>query len=270
MVKWSILLIALAAMVGCQSQQSVENLPQPNFNGPNVAAAPIVVPRQAPASPPVAAATPPKAPAYAGNVPREWLIPAGVPKRDWYWIVIHHSATPSGSLRDFDREHKEKGWDECGYDFVIGNGTNSGNGQIEVGPRWPKQKYGAHAKTPDNRFNEHGIGVCLVGNFDVDRPTAAQMASLTRLVKYLMVTYKIPANRVLGHRDTKPTDCPGRNFNVAVVRRAVQTQIADADAIDTQFDPTVVSDNDPAPEPVTASAELLQDVAQTETQTQTR
>ena len=118
-------------------------------------------------------------------------------QRDWYWIVIHHSATPSGSEKDFDREHKEKGWDECGYHFVIGNGTNSGNGQVEIGPRWPIQKYGAHAYTPDERFNQHGIGICLVGNFMVDRPTAAQMASLNKLVKYLMVTYNIPANRVL-------------------------------------------------------------------------
>jgi hypothetical protein len=188
---------------------------------------------------------------FVGAVPAEWIPAASVPKRDWYWIVIHHSATPSGSEKDFDREHKEKGWDECGYHFVIGNGTNSGNGQIEVGPRWPKQKYGAHAKTPDNRFNEHGIGICLVGNFDVDRPTAAQMASLTKLVKYLMVTYNIPATRVLGHRDTKPTDCPGRNFNVAVVRRAVQQQLADAGQ--TIDDPN---------EAITASSELLKDVVE--------
>jgi hypothetical protein len=261
MAKWSFLIVAIAALaMGCQSQQTVENLPQPNFNGPNIAAAPIVIPRATPLAPPTVAKAPTPAPQkWTGSVPREWLVASNVPKRDWYWIVIHHSATPSGSERDFDREHKEKGWDECGYHFVIGNGTNSGNGQIEVGPRWPKQKYGAHAKTPDNRFNEHGIGICLVGNFDVDRPTAAQMASLTKLVKYLMVTYNIPATRVLGHRDTKPTDCPGRNFNVAVVRRNVQQQIADADSIQLEYDPTELA---PAPsEPVTASAELLRDTA---------
>jgi N-acetyl-anhydromuramyl-L-alanine amidase AmpD len=198
-------------------------------------------------------------------VPREWIPNPGA-KRDWYWIVIHHSATPSGSEKDFDREHKEKGWDECGYHFVIGNGTNSGNGQIEIGPRWPKQKYGAHAKTPDNRFNEHGIGICLVGNFDVDRPTTAQMASLTKLVKYLMVTYNIPATRVLGHRDTKPTDCPGRNFNVAIVRRAVQQQLAesgDTSLIETADMDTIDTDYTDVPtDPVTASAELLQDVSE--------
>jgi hypothetical protein len=183
----------------------------------------VAAPRVATAPPVVAQASP-----YVGNVPKDW-IPLPGAHRDWYYIVIHHSATPSGSMKEFDREHKEKGWDECGYDFVIGNGTGSGNGQIEVGPRWPVQKYGAHAKTPDERYNEHGIGICLVGNFDLDHPTASQVASLERLVTYLIRTYHIPddATHVVGHRDTKQTDCPGKNFDVAAIRRAVATKVAD-------------------------------------------
>jgi 5-methylcytosine-specific restriction endonuclease McrA len=36
----------------------------------------------------------------------------------------------------FDRSHRDKGWDELGYHFVIGNGTSSGDGVVEVGTRW--------------------------------------------------------------------------------------------------------------------------------------
>jgi hypothetical protein len=115
--------------------------------------------------------------------------------------------------------HKAKGWDELGYHFVIGNGTDTSDGQTEVGPRWPKQKWGAHAKTPDNRFNKYGIGICLVGNFDNERPTKAQVQSLSHLVAYLMKTYKIPADRVIGHGDTKATDCPGKNVHIADIRK---------------------------------------------------
>ena len=260
MAKWSILVLALAALVGCQSQQTVENLPQPNFNGPNVAQAPVVMSRPAPVLPPVVGKAPaPKPRVYAGAVPKDWIPRPGA-HRDWYWIVIHHSATPSGSEKVFDREHKEKGWDECGYDFVIGNGTDSGNGQVEVGPRWPIQKYGAHAYTPDERFNQHGIGICLVGNFEVDRPTAAQMASLTKLVKYLMVTYNIPINRVLRHKDTKSTACPGRNFNIDAFRRAVQQQLVDAgEPIGSVGDHLAGDDLTPPGQPITAAAELLHD-----------
>jgi N-acetyl-anhydromuramyl-L-alanine amidase AmpD len=148
-----------------------------------------------------------------------------VPANPWRWIVIHHSATPHGSAAAFDREHRAKGWDELGYHFVIGNGTLSGNGAVEVGSRWAKQKWGAHAKTPDQQFNNFGIGICLVGNFDIDRPSDAQVRSLARLTAYLMKTYHISPDRVIGHGQTKPTDCPGRNCNIAEVRR-LATQVA--------------------------------------------
>ena len=128
----------------------------------------------------------------------------------------------------FDREHRAKGWDGVGYHFVIGNGTNSGDGQIEVTPRWPVQKWGAHAKTMDNRFNEYGIGICMVGNFDVERPTPAQMKSLTQLTAFLMQTYHISPQNVLGHRDTKPTDCPGKFVNVGIIRQAAAQAVVDA------------------------------------------
>jgi hypothetical protein len=206
---------------------TAQALPSPNFNGPNIIAPPpvAVAPTPAPSSvaPPPARPEPQQPVAQVG-VPRSWIPTA--PPRPWKWIVIHHSATPAGSAAVFDKEHKEKGWDGLGYDFVIGNGTDSGNGQIEVGYRWTRQLIGAHAKTADNQFNERGIGICLVGNFDVDRPTPAQIQSLTKLVTYLMRTYRIPTSGVLGHRETKPTDCPGRNINVAAIRRAVSQGLA--------------------------------------------
>src|SRR5437588_2602274 len=227
----------LLALVGCQSQTSmVGELPSPNFSGPVVvqaAPSPVVVqgpPRVQPPQPqPPVKAQPPKV--AAGGIPKEWM--PHVAARSWQAIVIHHSATPAGGAARFDREHREKGWDELGYDFVIGNGTDTGDGIVEVGSRWVKQKIGAHAKTPDNWYNEHGIGICLVGNFDADRPTAAQMRSTARLVAYMMKTYHIAADHVIGHGDTKPTDCPGRYMHVAEVRRmATQMLVAEGTPVD--------------------------------------
>jgi len=215
-------IVFLAAASGCQSNNNlVENIPAPNFNGPTVLSAVAVAPA------PVQPAPQLKLPTRPGLVgDRAWI--PNAPARPWKWIVIHHSATPSGGAVRFDKEHRAKGWDELGYHFVIGNGTDTGNGQVEVGSRWPKQKWGAHAKTPDNRFNDYGIGICLVGDFDIERPTAQQLQSLAKLTAYLMETYHIPASNILGHRDTKPTDCPGRNLNVAQVRRMASQILADA------------------------------------------
>ena len=112
---------------------------------------------------------------------------------------------------------------------MIGNGTDTRDGAVEIGPRWIKQKHGAHAKTPDNRFNDYGIGICVVGNFENGRPSQKQMQSLTALVSQLMQRYNIPANRVMGHDDTgRVTACPGRNLELqlAGIRRAALQQIA--------------------------------------------
>lgn len=134
--------------------------------------------------------------------------------RTWKWIVLHHSDDRKGNFARYDRIHREtNGWDECGYHFVIGNGSLSGDGQIEVGSRWYKQKHGAHCKTPDNRFNDHGVGICLVGNFETDGPpTRAQMDAVVRLCRWLMARFDIPLGSVIGHCDCKPTACPGRYF----------------------------------------------------------
>lgn len=222
--------MTLAALVGCQSQPQtsmVGELPSPNFSGPVAVVQPMpqpiapVAPKAAPAPAPKAAT--PHTP--LAGIPRDWT--PHVAPRSWQAIVIHHSATPGGGAARFDREHREKGWDELGYDFVIGNGTDTADGQIEVGPRWLKQKIGAHAKTPDNWYNEHAVGICLVGNFNADRPTAAQLKSVAKLVAFMMKTYHIPASRVVGHGDTKPTDCPGRHLSVAVIRKmATQDLVA--------------------------------------------
>lgn len=221
----SLLVLAISILLGCQQTSMIAAYPAPNFNGPvvsQIAAPPTYQPTPIPTGP-VASPTAPD------TVPAAWIPPRNAEKRPWRWIVIHHSATPSGSAAKFDREHRAKGWDELGYHFVIGNGTMSGDGQIEVGPRWPKQKWGAHAKTPGNEYNDYGIGICLVGNFDVQRPTAAQQRSLARLVSYLMKTYRIPADRILAHGATKATDCPGRNISIAQIRKQA-TQVLTAQA----------------------------------------
>ncbi|MHC4423895.1 MAG: peptidoglycan recognition protein family protein [Planctomycetota bacterium] len=152
------------------------------------------------------------------NIPRSWLPPSRV-ERKWTAIVIHHSDTTNGSATIFDKYHKEtKYWEGVGYDFVIGNGTNSSDGQVEVTFRWRQQQTGAHCKTPDNWANRNAVGICLVGNFNQTLPTARQMQSLAKLVRFLQDRYRIPKSRIYGHNTTPgagKTDCPGKKFPMA-------------------------------------------------------
>lgn len=210
-------------VMGCEiNPQTSSALPGPNFAGPVLAQPRYVAPT------PVVIKTDTPKPTIRpslGNIPSAWIPLATADKRQWQWIVVHHSATPNGGAARFEKAHKEKGWDELGYHFVIGNGTDTADGLVEVGGRWPVQKHGAHAKTPDNRYNDFGIGICLVGNFDETRPTPKQMASLTKLVAYLANKYNIKTSDIIGHKMTgKQTDCPGNNMDITALRAAVARQ----------------------------------------------
>ena len=163
-------------------------------------------------------------PGIPANVPPEWVPPASIDnKQQWKGIIIHHSGNYFGDAAHENEYHKSLGWDGLGYDFVIDNGVfekgyGKSDGIVEVGYRWRQQLVGAHCRpnpNGNNYWNEHTIGICLIGNLDESRPTERQIRSLTELVNFLQKWYNIPPNQIKGHRDIKPTDCPGRNFSLS-------------------------------------------------------
>jgi len=138
---------------------------------------------------------------------------ASVPPRDWRYIVLHHSASLRGSAEIFDQAHRQRGWRCLGYHFVIGNGIDQPDGGIAAGPRWYSQEAGAHANSAE--YNEHGIGICLVGNFDEQAPSPAQLAAARALIQRLCDRYHIPSTEIYGHNQIRKggsTACPGKFF----------------------------------------------------------
>jgi len=136
------------------------------------------------------------------------------PFRAWQYIVVHHSATTSGSAEVFDAVHRARGMTNgLAYHFVIGNGTRgTADGAIEVGDRWLKQLPGGHCHQAS--VNERGIGVCLVGDFTRGQPSANQMESLLAIVRRLQTQFGIADDHVVGHEDFygESTQCPGSKF----------------------------------------------------------
>ncbi|MFH0907862.1 MAG: N-acetylmuramoyl-L-alanine amidase [bacterium] len=132
----------------------------------------------------------------------------------WRYIVIHHSATQNGSVKSMDAYHRWKRHMENGlaYHFVIGNGQGMKDGEIAIGDRWKRQIKGGHLAS--TALNEKSIGICLVGNFNRRKPTPKQMTSLYALISYLNTRCRPGKNAVKTHRqiNTKPTECPGKNF----------------------------------------------------------
>ena len=160
------------------------------------------------------------------SIPGHWL-PSLHLERKWTAIVIHHSGTKNGSAAIFDKWHRRGNyWEGVGYDFVIGNGSNSADGQVEVTFRWRNQTTGAHCGgTEDNWANKEAVGICLVGNFNETFPSTVQMRSLVKLVRFLQKRYGIPKSRIYSHNTTpgaRATDCPGRNFSLEQLKSLLE------------------------------------------------
>ena len=155
--------------------------------------------------------------AHQPTAANDWKPP--VATRPWKHIVLHHTATDRGSVESIHQSHLQRrdgagrAWLGIGYHFVIGNGDGMPDGKIEPTFRWTKQIHGAHAGISE--YNQLGIGIVLIGNFEEHRPTAAQLRSARQLVHTLQRVHKIESRYVIGHGKLKNTACPGRYFAVA-------------------------------------------------------
>jgi hypothetical protein len=171
--------------------------------------------------------------------------PGGIRRGRWNVIVVHHSESPKSTPAGMDSWHRQRGWKGLGYHLVIGNGIGYADGQVFVGTRWRSQSTGAHtgadagtyfgAKRPDNFFNEHGIGICLIGNFEQSGPTPKQMATLQQLIAFLCSQTGIPPTRIYGHGEvTHKTQCPGRlmQSRIAGLRQSVARTLACEGTVD--------------------------------------
>lgn len=132
-------------------------------------------------------------------------------------ITVHHSADrdpveldgslarTSEAVREIQKAHMEgktTHYGDIGYHFLV-----DPYGRLIEGRDLTYQ--GAHAYGDNNLQN---IGICVIGNFDTDKPTAAALETLEREIEFLRRTYSIPKNRIYGHRELRSTDCPGDNL----------------------------------------------------------
>lgn len=163
--------------------------------------------------------TPPSPEVITGVVPRaRWGARGIVTRRlnpaqgDWRYITIHHSVYPdarstSGSLassasaiRRIQAEHMDnQGFGDVGYHYFI-----DPSGRVFEGRdlRWR----GAHA---DGANNYNNIGICLIGNFEVEHPTRQAVASMHSFIAQLSNKFGVSERNVEQHSDWKNTACPG-------------------------------------------------------------
>ena len=144
----------------------------------------------------------------------------------WRYIVVHNSGTKQGNAAAFEHYHRNVRHMVNGlaYHFVIGNGTSTREGAIEIGNRWHRQLQGGHVHS--DYLNNIAIGICLVGDFNNSTPRKGQLDALDELIGYLRRKVgKIQGHpaEVRAHREINPpqwpTDCPGNEFPYAWLHR---------------------------------------------------
>jgi hypothetical protein len=163
---------------------------------------------------------------YLTSSVRAQIDRAPVTRGRWQYIVVHNSGTRQGNAAAFDYYHRHfrRMQNGLAYHFVIGNGTSTGNGQVEVGDRWRRQINGGHVHS--DYLNNIALGICLVGDFNRDQPTRAQLDCCEELIRYLRQRCGKVGDHypiVKPHREINPprwpTDCPGDVFPYSWFRR---------------------------------------------------
>lgn len=135
--------------------------------------------------------------------PAGWLV-YPEPLAGWLkTVVVHHSGLELyQGPQAIQRLHmRRRGWADLGYHFLI-----DGLGQLYEGRLLNIR--GAHT----GGFNTGSVGVCLLGNFDVVEPAAAQLDTLRTLAGHLRDAFTV--THMAGHRDFQPgvTSCPGASL----------------------------------------------------------
>ena len=129
-------------------------------------------------------------------------------QRELTRLVVHHTDTYENmdtSVEDIDDWHKQRGWSEIGYHFVIRR-----DGRIQVGR--DIEKTGAHARA--GGFNRKSVGIAFVGGKVGSSRRGGNQRSKTTFTdkqweafdRFLSDWHRVfPNSQILGHNDTDRT-----------------------------------------------------------------
>lgn len=137
-------------------------------------------------------------------------------------LVVHHQAGAANPpyaatvMAIWQLHVNTNGWCDIGYNWLI-----APDGTVFEGRAGGNNVIGAHF----SGNNSNTMGVCFLGNFQNDQPTAAALESLEQLLAWkacdsnidpagtaLHAASGLTLHRICGHRDGGATLCPGENL----------------------------------------------------------
>jgi hypothetical protein len=130
-------------------------------------------------------------------------------------VTIHHDGMRPVTLRSSrdvaDRieairsAHINQGWGDIGYHYIV-----DPLGQVWEGR--PVRYQGAHVRGQ----NDDNVGILVLGNFERQTPTDAQVAALDRFAVAQLRVHRISPRRLYTHQELAPTACPGRSLQAYI------------------------------------------------------
>ena len=135
-------------------------------------------------------------------------------------LIIHHEWGSNGfyGVNEYHRQlwnFKSSLGFFIGYQYYIAS-----NGVVYQGRADDEE--GAHCKGK----NLDSIGICLEGNFDLNRPTNAQILSLKNLILKKMTEYAIKPDQIFSHRTYAPyKPYPGKLFKESELKSLFQADV---------------------------------------------
>lgn len=127
-------------------------------------------------------------------------------------ITLHHSGSPEPLRPEDDPVEKlrglqawgqaDKNWWDVPYHFLIDL-----NGRIYEGRDW---RYMGETNT---EYDPRGhLLISVLGNYDLQEPTPAQIDAVTELMAWAAAEFDVPPDRIYGHGELAETSCPGRHL----------------------------------------------------------
>lgn len=197
---------------GCSAQRVAANdVPEPRW--PDASSPPTSGKRWEPL-PPNESPT-----AEPGIIPRsDWAKGAPVARlmdradRPYSKITLHHDGMPypfystdrqaaASRLETIRNGHRGRNFGDIGYHYLIDPA-----GRVWAGRDLSWQ--GAHVANQ----NPGNLGICVMGNYQIQQPNQAQLEAVERFVASQMGKYRIRISDVKTHQERAPTECPGRSL----------------------------------------------------------
>lgn len=214
-------LLSMAALLaGCNTSRQTAALPDVNWPEDELRRPPAPRPRPAAPKPAAPAGLP------TGIIPRsDWAKGAPIaarmtPAQTISRITIHHdgmdsfTSTDRGSaaarleqIRNAHLNRPGEPFGDIGYHYVIDPAGRVWQGRT-------LQWQGAHVA----KQNQGNLGICVLGNYQIQNPSDRSLETLDRFVGEQMATYRVPTSRVYTHRELASTACPGNNLQPLIAR----------------------------------------------------